>query len=46
MKKKSDLPTRICTVCEKAFSWRKKWSKDWNGVKYCSKRCSSNKYKK
>ena len=46
MKKKSDLPTRICTVCEKAFSRRNKWSKDWNEVKYCSKRCSSNKYKK
>jgi hypothetical protein len=27
MKKKSDLPTRICTVCEKAFLWRKNGQK-------------------
>jgi len=46
MKKKADLPTKICPICEKTFSWRKKWSKDWNEVKYCSKRCSSNKNKK
>jgi hypothetical protein len=43
MRKKSDLPNKICAVCEKPFSWRKKWSKDWNEVKYCSKKCSNNK---
>ncbi|MDA9163869.1 DUF2256 domain-containing protein [Rickettsiaceae bacterium] len=46
MKKKNDLPTKICLVCEKPFSWRKKWEKTWNKVNYCSKRCSSNKNKK
>lgn len=46
MKKKADLPTKICPICDKLFSWRKKWEKVWNEVKYCSKRCSSNKNKK
>ena len=43
MKKKCDLPSKICPVCKNPFSWRKKWSKDWNHVKYCSKRCRKNK---
>jgi hypothetical protein len=38
-RKKSDLPTKICPVCQKPFSWRKKWEKCWDEVKYCSDRC-------
>ncbi|MFT2090074.1 DUF2256 domain-containing protein [Paraglaciecola sp. 2405UD69-4] len=41
--KKSELPTKICVVCERPFTWRKKWQRDWQQVKYCSKRCASNK---
>tara|TARA_B100000282_G_C31502086_1_gene385454 strand:+ start:454 stop:597 length:144 start_codon:yes stop_codon:yes gene_type:complete len=37
--KKSDLPRKICPVCGLPFVWRKKWSKDWENVKYCSERC-------
>ena len=37
--KKANLPTRICEVCEKPFSWRKKWKNNWDNVKYCSKKC-------
>ena len=44
MKKKSDLPTKICPVCNRPFSWRKKWKKNWNDVKYCSKACANKKY--
>ncbi|MEM6405438.1 MAG: DUF2256 domain-containing protein [Pseudomonadota bacterium] len=40
MKKKSDLPTKICLVCKRPFVWRKKWKKVWDQVKYCSKACS------
>lgn len=36
---KSDLPTKICPVCQRPFTWRKKWSDCWNEVKYCSERC-------
>ncbi|MBE86049.1 MAG: hypothetical protein CMC64_03220, partial [Flavobacteriaceae bacterium] len=37
--KKSNLPSKICIVCNKPFNWRKKWEKNWENVKYCSKRC-------
>lgn len=40
MRKKSDLPSKICPVCERPFVWRKKWERDWDQVVYCSKRCS------
>ncbi|WP_228851400.1 DUF2256 domain-containing protein [Aegicerativicinus sediminis] len=38
--KKNNLPTKICLVCHRPFTWRKKWERDWENVKYCSKRCS------
>jgi len=41
--KKSELPSKICLVCQKTFAWRKKWKKDWEKVKYCSERCRRNK---
>lgn len=37
--KKQHLPEKICVVCEKPYSWRKKWEKNWEQVKYCSERC-------
>ena len=37
---------KICPVCEKPFSGRKKWEKNWDEVKYCSERCRRNKSKK
>lgn len=40
--KKLNLPQKICQVCLRKFSWRKKWSKDWDQVKYCSKKCQKN----
>ncbi|WP_072720356.1 MULTISPECIES: DUF2256 domain-containing protein [Planktothrix] len=36
---KSDLPTKICPVCDRPFTWRKKWANCWDEVKYCSERC-------
>jgi hypothetical protein len=41
--KKENLPQKICVVCNKPFTWRKKWERVWNEVKYCSERCSRNK---
>ncbi|MFK8054965.1 MAG: DUF2256 domain-containing protein [Saprospiraceae bacterium] len=38
-KAKKDLPTKMCPVCERPFTWRKKWERDWDSVKYCSDRC-------
>ncbi|OEE30817.1 hypothetical protein A1QI_08395 [Vibrio genomosp. F10 str. 9ZB36] len=39
--KKSQLPKKVCVVCQRPFNWRKKWERDWPMVKYCSKRCQS-----
>ncbi|MEM8694060.1 MAG: DUF2256 domain-containing protein [Pseudomonadota bacterium] len=39
MRRKSDLPQKTCPVCQRPFTWRKKWSKVWDEVKYCSERC-------
>lgn len=42
-RQKSDLPTKICPVCDRPFTWRKKWSRCWDDVKYCSDRCRRRK---
>lgn len=39
MRKKSELPSKLCAHCQLPFSWRKKWERDWDQVKYCSERC-------
>ncbi|MBY7734030.1 DUF2256 domain-containing protein [Francisella philomiragia] len=44
--KKQHLPTKICAVCGLPFTWRKKWAKVWDEVKYCSERCQRAKNKK
>lgn len=41
--KKGHLPSKICMVCNRPFSWRKKWERVWEEVKYCSKGCRSKK---
>jgi hypothetical protein len=43
--KKENLPIKICVVCNRPFTWRKKWEKIWNEVKYCSDKCRMNKNK-
>ncbi|KWV94294.1 hypothetical protein ASS64_10795 [Erythrobacter sp. AP23] len=43
MRRKSDLPSKICLTCGLEFAWRKKWERDWDEVKYCSERCRRNK---
>ena len=37
--KKENLPQKICIICKRPFSWRKKWEKVWDEVKYCSDKC-------
>ncbi|WP_082095665.1 DUF2256 domain-containing protein [Photobacterium halotolerans] len=41
-----DLPTKICLSCDRSFTWRKKWARCWQEVKYCSERCRRNKHKR
>jgi hypothetical protein len=42
MRAKADLPSKTCAACGRPFTWRKKWSKDWEQVKTCSDRCKGN----
>jgi len=30
---------KTCAACGRRFEWRKKWERDWEHVRYCSKRC-------
>ncbi|NCF23002.1 MAG: DUF2256 domain-containing protein [Gammaproteobacteria bacterium] len=39
MHAKPTLPGKNCIVCGRPFSWRRKWSRVWPEVKYCSARC-------
>jgi hypothetical protein len=41
MRRKADLPEKICVCCRRPFKWRRKWMKVWQDVKYCSDRCRS-----
>ncbi|WP_426034487.1 DUF2256 domain-containing protein [Cypionkella sp. TWP1-2-1b2] len=45
MRKKSDLPVKICAACGRPMVWRKAWEKVWDQVKYCSDRCRNTKAK-
>jgi hypothetical protein len=38
---KKDLPVKTCPVCGRPFTWRKKWARVWEEVKYCSDACRS-----
>lgn len=38
---KENLPSKICVVCDRPFTWRKKWERCWDEVTVCSKRCGS-----
>jgi hypothetical protein len=39
MRRKADLPTKVCAHCARPFAWRKSFAKVWDEVKYCSDRC-------
>ena len=30
---------RWCSVCGRIITWRKKWARDWERVRYCSRGC-------
>jgi hypothetical protein len=32
-------PDKTCLVCGRRISWRKKWERDWDSVRYCSSAC-------
>ncbi|MGQ9887394.1 MAG: DUF2256 domain-containing protein [Aggregatilineales bacterium] len=44
--KKANLPQKTCAVCGRPFVWRKKWARQWDEVRYCSRRCRQRKSNK
>ncbi len=33
------LPTKVCAACGRPFTWRRKWARDWDAVRFCSDAC-------
>ena len=40
---KQNLPSKVCVVCNRPFTWRKKWEKCWDDVTTCSKSCNASR---
>ena len=36
---KAALPSKPCEFCARPMSWRKRWARTWDEVRYCSDRC-------
>jgi len=36
---KQHLPSKPCEACGRAMTWRKRWERTWEEVKYCSEAC-------
>jgi hypothetical protein len=36
---KSFLPSKPCASCGLPMTWRKRWAKTWDEVRYCSDAC-------
>ncbi len=43
---KAALPSKPCTVCGRAMSWRRAWAHNWNEVRHCSAACRKNRGKR
>ncbi|MCX7644719.1 MAG: DUF2256 domain-containing protein [Rhodobacteraceae bacterium] len=39
MRRKGELPERLCLTCGRPFAWRRKWARVWDEVRHCSDRC-------
>lgn len=38
---KIGLPSKPCAACGRPMSWRKRWARCWDEVRYCSDACRS-----
>jgi hypothetical protein len=36
---KQSLPSKPCVACGRPMTWRKRWARSWNDVKFCSQAC-------
>ena len=35
--------TKVCASCGRTITWRKKWERNWEQIRYCSERCRKHK---
>ena len=36
---KAALPSKPCAACGLTMTWRKRWARNWDEVKFCSDAC-------
>ena len=36
---KQSLPSKPCAACGRPMTWRKRWARNWDEVRYCSDAC-------
>jgi hypothetical protein len=36
---KASLPSKPCLACGRPMSWRRRWARSWDEVKFCSEAC-------
>ncbi len=36
---KAALPSKPCVACGRPMSWRRRWARTWDDVKFCSDAC-------
>ena len=36
---KQALPSKTCIACRRPMTWRKRWARTWDEVKFCSDVC-------
>lgn len=39
----TQIPSKTCARCGRTIEWRKKWEREWDNVRFCSKACRSTK---
>ena len=42
---KANLPQKTCQACGRPFTWRKKWARCWEQVRFCSDACRAQRGK-
>ena len=40
---KATLPSKPCVACGLPMTWRRRWARNWDEVKFCSNACRRNK---
>ncbi len=39
----AEHPDKSCATCGRTITWRKKWERDWDNIRFCSDACRAHK---